>query len=127
MTVEQSLDTALKANATLTAIVGQRIYWIKAEQLITVPYVVYTIVSDSDEQFAFGNTNTGHALVQFDVVGDQPSHKSALYAIRTLLRNTKTIGTLTVHSVLPSQIRERFDITTNRYVFSIDMFITFTY
>lgn len=127
MTVEQSLDTLLKADTALTAIVGTRIYWIKAAQLITTPYLVYTIVSDTDAAFAFADTNTGTALVQFDIVGELPSAKTALYRVRTLLRNVRTIGSLTVKYVLPSQIREQYNADTNRYVFSIDMEITFAY
>jgi hypothetical protein len=127
MTIEQSLDTLLKADTALTTITGQRIYWIKADQLITFPYLVYTIVSDTDEQFAFADNDTGRALVQFDIVSETKAGKAALYRVRNLLRNLRVIGTLNVKTCLPSQIREQYNPDTNKFVFSIDMEITFSY
>lgn len=41
MTVEQAIRQTLLADATLTAIIGQRIYWDRAAENVEVPFVVF--------------------------------------------------------------------------------------
>jgi hypothetical protein len=128
MTVEQAIDTALQADATLSASLGSRIYWLQVPQTSIVPYLVYFTVSDTDQQEAFGDSNTGQARVQFDIVSDKKSDKASLYRVRTILRGMSgTIGGLNVRHVFPVQIRERFDASTMRYIFTIELEITFAY
>lgn len=126
MNVEQALDTALKADATLTGLVGSRIYWMQAAQTATLPYVVYTNIEDSDNQLAFDLTNTGTARMSFSVVGSKPSDKAVMYRIRDLLRGKSGISTLSCIS-FPAGYRETFNADTMRYVWTIDYDVEFSY
>ena len=128
MTVEQALDTALKADSTLNTALAGRIYWLQATQTASTPYLVYFTVADTDQPEAFGDTNTGQARVQFDLVSANKADKTQMYNVRTLLRGKGgTIGGLSVKHVFPSQIRERFDAGTMRYIFTLELEITFAY
>ena len=128
MTLEQAIDTALKADAQLSALVGSNIFWLQATQGITAPYLVYQIIADTDQPLAFGKTNTGTARLQIDVVSSAKSGKAAIYRVREILRGKNgTIGGLAIDAILPMQIRERFNEQTMRYVFSIDFDISFAY
>ena len=68
--IEQALNVYLRASAAAGTIAGDRYYWVEAPQKPTLPYVTYFIVSDPHEPFAFGNTDTGAARVQFNVYDD---------------------------------------------------------
>ena len=128
MTIEQALDTALKAASTVTTVVSTRIYWMDAPQGTATPYLVYRTIADADQQFSFSDKDTGRALVQFDVVGSNKEAKTALYAVRTLLRGQSgTIGSLVVHIINPSNIRENFNPESMRYVFSLDLEVIYSY
>lgn len=128
MTIEQALDTALKAASGVTAVFSTRIYWMNAPEEATAPYLVYYTVVDADVPLHFGNTNTGEALVQFDAVGVNKSVKTGLYAVRTLLRGQSgTIGGATIYRVEPSAIREIYNADTKRYVFSAEYKIAYSY
>lgn len=128
MTIEQALDTALKADSGINTALGGRIYWLQAAQTATMPYLVYTVVSDVDEQATFDAKNTGRGLVQFDVVGSSKANKSIMYAIRTLLRGKSgAIGGLNTAIVAPRNVREAYNADTNKYVFSWEAEITYSY
>ena len=128
MTIEQALDTALRADSGINTALGGRIYWLQAAQTATMPYLVYTVVSDVDEQATFDAKNTGRGLVQFDVVGSSKANKSIMYAIRTLLRGKSgAIGGLNTAIVAPRNVREAYNADTNKYVFSWEAEITYSY
>ena len=128
MTIEQALDTALKADSGINTALGGRIYWLQAAQTATMPYLVYSVVSDVDEQATFDAKNTGRGLVQFDVVGSSKANKSIMYAIRTLLRGKSgAIGGLNTAIVAPRNVRETYNADTNKYVFSWEAEITYSY
>ncbi len=128
MTLEQALDTALRAESGINTALGGRIYWLQAAQTATMPYLVYTVVSDVDEQATFDAKNTGRGLVQFDVVGSTKANKAIMYAIRTLLRGKSgAIGGLNTAIVAPRNVREEYKPDTNKYVFSWEAEITYSY
>jgi hypothetical protein len=126
VTLEQSIDTTLRADATLAASLGNRIYWIQIPQTAIVPYLVYTTIADTDQPEAFGDTNTGQARIQFDVVTASKADKSIMYRIRDILRG-KSFTSLSIRHVAPVQFRDRFDGSTMRYIFSLDMEFTHGY
>lgn len=126
MTLENALDTYLKADSTLAGLVGTRIYWIIADQSATVPYVVYSPVSDGDDQYSFGDNNTGNSKMQFSIVSSNKAGKSILYRIRDLLRGISgSIGGITVYHSFPSGIVEKFNNDTQKYVFTITFDIAY--
>lgn len=128
MTIENALDTYLKADVTLATLVSTRIYWMKADQTATVPYVVYSNIGDTDAQYSFGDNDTGLAKIQFDVVSSDKAKKTAMYRIRTLMRGISgTCGGITILHSLPAGISERFNNDTQKYIFTCTYDIAYHY
>jgi len=87
----------------------------------TLPYVVFTMVSDTDVIEHFGTPNAGQGRAQFDTVGTSRANKAIDERIRTLLRYASgTLGGLSIWQIEPMGRRERFNSDTMRYVFSSD-------
>jgi hypothetical protein len=144
MTIEAALDEALRFDPVLSPALGNRIYWIQVPQTAIVPYLVYTTISDTDQPEAFGDTNTGQARIQFDIVSDKKTDKELMYRVREILRGKNALQTwelypstslfpgpslyphgneinIDIRHIAPVQFRERFDAATMRYIFSIDL------
>ena len=123
MTVENAIDTYLRADSTLCSYIGgstPRIYWMQAPENATLPYLVYTKVSDPDDQQFFAK-DTGRARIQFDIVSTTKASYVIDERLRTLMRGiTGTMGGLTVTLVSPINRRSRFNADTTRYVWSSD-------
>lgn len=64
MLIEQAILNELAGTAGLTAIVGQRIYYVKAPQDVTVPYVVLFKVSGVREHSHDGASGLGNPRFQ---------------------------------------------------------------
>jgi hypothetical protein len=130
LTVTETLTAQTKAQCgacVLTKYSAMRLYWMTAPEVTTVPYLVYSLVDDTDQVLWFDVQNTGQARVQFDVV--QANKATAIiYQVRTKLRNTHgTIGGLSVQRIIPSMLRQRYNADTLRYVFSADYIFEFSY
>ena len=130
MTIEQALDTYLRADATLMSLIGGvtsptlttgRLYWLQAPEGASLPYVVFTMVSDTDVIEHFGTQDAGQGRAQFDIVGTARGNKNIEQRIRTLLRYAHgTIGGLSMWTIEPMGRREKYNADTLRYVFSSD-------
>ena len=130
MTIENALDTYLRADATLMGYLGGavaptlttgRLYYLQAPEGASLPYVVYTIVSDTDVIEFFGTQDAGQGRVQIDVVSTAKSGKAIELRIRSLLRyHSGTTGGLATWTIEPVNRRESFNADTSRYVFSAD-------
>ena len=130
MTIENALDVYLRTDATLMNLIGggtvpsltvARLYWMQAPEGCTLPYVVFTMVSDTDQQEFFSAANAGQGRAQFDVVGTSRANKNIEERIRTLLRHYRgTLSGLVINAIYPINRRERFNADTGRYVFSAD-------
>jgi len=138
MTIAQSaIDVYLRADSTLMNYIGGvgaptltvgRLYYMIAPEDATLPYVVYTMVSNTDAQEFFEKDDT-QARIQFDAVcGNSPLAQLTGVAIddrlRTLLRyHSGTLSGLTAWMIKPANRRERYNPDTARYVFSSDYII----
>jgi hypothetical protein len=130
MNIEAALDTYLRADTTLMAYLGGagaptlttgRLYWMQAPEGATLPYVVYTMVSDTDAIEFFGTQNAGQGRVQISAVSTSKTGKAIADRIRTLLRYSKgTIGGLTTWTIEPVNRYDSFNADTSRYVFGSD-------
>lgn len=67
MSYQKDIYTALAGNATLAAIVGNRIFPDIADGTAVAPYVVYTVVSTGGETTHDGDRNLDFPLVQFSI------------------------------------------------------------
>ena len=143
MTVEQALDTYLKADPALAALVGTRIYWIQADQTAILPYVVFQKIVDLDDPIAFDALNTGNCRVQISCVGENRATANVMYRIREMMRGSIVISdplypseSLYPSATLypngadigystPGGMREVFNADSNRYVFYLDYDIAY--
>ena len=66
-TIEQALYVHLTGDTDITADLAKRIFLAKAEDNTTLPYAVYTVISDPHDAFAFDDVNTGQPRIQFDI------------------------------------------------------------
>lgn len=145
MTIENSIDVFLRADNTLAAALGYvaavvgppavaatpaRIYWMKAPELATLPYLVYQLIDDTDRIISFSQKNTGQARYQFSIVSADRGGRTIQLLLRGLLRNkVGQLGTggVTVDYVEPGILMERYEAETKRFVFITDYIIWFEY
>ena len=64
-TIEEAVHTYALADANITGVVGNRVFFAEAEENATLPYIYYFAVSDPHEPFAFGETASGQVRMQF--------------------------------------------------------------
>jgi|WetSurMetagenome_2_1015567.scaffolds.fasta_scaffold412870_3 hypothetical protein len=133
MTSAQSaIDVYLRADSTLMNYIGGvgaptptvgRLYYMLAMECATLPYIVYTMVSNTDSQEFFEKDDT-QARIQFDVVASSRASYAIDDRLRTLLRyHSGTISGLTAWMIEPANRRERYNPDTARYVFSSDYIV----
>ena len=130
--VQSVIDTYLRADSTLMTYLGGmgaptltigRLYYMLAPEGATLPYVVYTMVSNEDTAEFFDSDDT-QARLQFDVVGSSRASYAIDDRLRTLLRyHSGTLSGLAVWTIEPANRRERYNPDTSRYVFSSDYII----
>lgn len=77
-TLENSIYTYLLAQSSLTAYVGDRIFWPAKDPEVTEDYICYQVAIASNPSTAFGDTTTGNPLVQFDVYSMDPGRALAI-------------------------------------------------
>jgi len=132
MSAQASIDTYLRADATLMNYIGGigaptltvgRLYYMVAPEEATLPYVVYTMVSNTDAQTFFDKDDT-QARIQFDVVATSRASYAIDDRLRTLLRGySATLSGLVCWMIEPANRREKYNSDTQRYVFSSDYII----
>jgi len=104
-----------------------RLYYMMAPEGATLPYCVYTMVSNTDSQ-TFFSSNDGQGRLQFDIVAETRAAYAIDERLRTLLRyHSGTTGGLSCWMIEPANRRERFNPDTSRYVFSSDYIVNCTY
>jgi hypothetical protein len=134
VSISQSIDTYLRADATLMNLIGGisaptkttgRLYDKVALDLCSLPYVVYTLVSDTDVIEHFGTQDAGQGRVQIDCVATTKASAITIeQRVRTLLRyNHGTLGGLSIWTIEPAGRREVYNSDTSRYVYSADYII----
>jgi len=104
-------------------ITTSRLYYMVAPEGATLPYIVYTMVSNTDSAEFFNSDDT-QARIQFDIVASSRASYAIDDRLRTLLRyHAGTLSGLTVWTIEPANRRERYNPDTSRYVFSSDYII----
>lgn len=88
--MEHALATYLLANASLIALVNDRIYWTQLPQGGDRPYILMSVVSSVPDVVFGGATGLVQSRVQFDCWGeDYYSAKNVARALDTLLNGKK--------------------------------------
>jgi len=130
--VQSVIDTYLRADSTLMNYIGGigaptkdvgKLYYMVAHPEAAPPYIVYTMVSNTDAQEFFGKDDS-QARLQFDVVASSRASYAIDDRLRTLLRYySGTLSGLSVWTIEPANRRERYNPDTARYVFSSDYIV----
>lgn len=66
-TIEDSINTYILAQSSITAYVGIDIYHCAAPDGIETDFIRYQVISPANDPYAFGNTNTAQPEIQFDI------------------------------------------------------------
>jgi hypothetical protein len=69
-TIQAAINAYLVADTLTHDQVADRVYWVKAPQKPTLPYMSYSVVSDPHDPHSFDKTSAGQARVQFNVYDD---------------------------------------------------------
>ena len=136
MSIQSAIDSYLRADTTLMSYLGGavaptlttgRLYYMVAPEGASLPYVVYTKVSDTDSQEFFAK-DTGQGRLQFDVVSTTKGSYVIEERLRALLRYASgSIGGLTTTIIYPVNRREKYNADTSRYVWSSDYIVSCQY
>ena len=87
MIIEQGLMTYLLAQTGITSYVGEQIYYVKADQDATAPYIVVTKVSGVREHSHDGGSHLAHPRFQISVFAlKYGTAKTIATAIQTALQ-----------------------------------------
>lgn len=99
--IEEAVHTRALADATITGYIGQRLFFVQAEEEAAYPYTVYRVVSDPHDPMAFGETASGQARVQFSTWSeDRYEALNVAYAILDRFNLFGgTMDSMTVYSV----------------------------
>lgn len=99
--IEQALLVDLKASTAVHDKVGDRIFWVTAEQDGTKPYCTYAVVSDPHVPQSFDASDTGQARVQINIIDDDRYNALACAdAIRDRMDKYSTaMDSITIYSL----------------------------
>ena len=88
--IHQALFDYLVAEADVHAVVADRIFWGVYPNYNTdpptMPYVIFNIVSDTQESLALGSADTGRPRISISIMGEQDDI-SVMRVIKNKLKN----------------------------------------
>jgi len=95
--IESDLVTHLKADAAITALVGNRISPLKAEQNVAKPYITYQVILDYSNQCLGGGVYANSTRFQIDCWSEKYSEVKAIKtAVINALIGFKSSNNITV-------------------------------
>lgn len=91
----------LKSSTAVHDKVGDRVFWLQAEQDATKPFCVYQVISDPHTSMFFNASDTGQARVQINVIDDNRFDAlKAADAIRDRLdKYTTSMDSITIYAL----------------------------
>ena len=124
--IEGAIVDHLQAGTAVAAICSTRIYWGKAPDRPTKPYVVFNSISDSHDAMYFDPddelTKSGQRLMQFTCVADK--NTTAINLQKEVMNKLRwTTGTVSSHVIVTIAIenmRSRIDPDTQDYLCDVD-------
>jgi len=130
MIIEQAILTQLNTYAGLTALVGQRIYYIKAPQTVIEPYVVFFKVSAQRSYHTTADDGMVSSRFQFSVFS--PTYSVAkqitVQISLALPRGPANIGTtpgVDIGGIFYNDETDLFENETNLYHIACDYLINY--
>ena len=110
MSAAKAMRARLVSDATITGLVGTRVYPGKAPQDVTLPYVVYSRVSTTRTPTLNGPTNVPETRIQLDVIANS---QASAEQVATALRNRLDgfTGVSASVTVLSSVVEDEQDLS----------------
>ena len=124
--IEGAIKSYLGAGTAVAAICSTRIYWEKAPDRPTLPYVVFSSISDPHQAMYFDDsdvlTKSGQRLMQFSCVAEKNTDAVNLQQeVMTKLRWTSgTVASYTIITIAIENMRSRIDPETYNYICDVD-------
>ena len=113
--IEIDLYTRLKDDAALSALVGSRIYPKKAPQNVQTPYIVYHVITDTNNQCIEGEVYQSDTRFQIDCWSKKYSEvvlvKNAVKASIIGFKSSYQISTMDDYEPETELYREMIDLT----------------
>lgn len=110
MSAAKAMRARLVSDATITGLVGTRVYPGKAPQDVTLPYVVYSRISTTRTPTLNGPTNVPETRIQLDVIANS---QASAEQVATALRNRLDgfTGVSASVAVLSSVVEDEQDLS----------------
>ncbi len=91
----------LKSSTAVHDVVGDRVFFIQAEQDVTKPFCVYSVVSDPHTPMFFNSSDTGQARVQINIIDDNrfDALKAATAVRNRLDKYATTMDSMTIYTL----------------------------
>ncbi len=124
---EKALYAALTGDATLTGLVGTRIYPVIIPQETTMPAIRYTRISTASVSALTGDSGMEDARMQIDVIAESVSSaRSVAEAVRGAIKRMRgTYASTDVRDVfLEDESGPDWDQETRRYRITADYIMT---
>jgi len=124
--IEGAIIDHLQGGTAVAAICSDRIYWEKAPDRPTLPYVVFSSISDPHQAMYFDDsdisTKAGQRLMQFSCVAAKNTTAANLQQeVMTKLRwTTGTVASHAIVTIAIENMRSRIDPDTQHYVCDVD-------
>ncbi len=128
MLIEQGLMTYLLAQSAITAIVSDRIFFVKADQSVETPYIVITKVSGVREHSHDGSSHLAHPHFQLSIFSDTYSScKSVATVLQTALQGySGAMSDATAQAVFYENETDTYESDTSLFQVILDYTIWHT-
>jgi hypothetical protein len=124
--IEGAIKEYLTDATAVSSICSSRVYWAKAPDRPTIPYVYFFTVSDPHHAMYFdeddAKTKSGQRLMQFTCVAKKNTDATNLQqtVMNRLRWATGTINGFDVERIYIENMRQRIDPDTNLYLCDVD-------
>jgi hypothetical protein len=107
MSIESTLRTFLLTSGTLTALIASRLYYLKAPQEVTIPYVVYMTLDDPNTKTLVGSDGANPSISFRIVAANATSMMAVSEALRAkIIDFTGIMGATDVYRIECQNIRD---------------------
>lgn len=130
-TIEGAIRTYVLSSTTVSAYISSRLYWHRAPEVPTIPYVIFFGVDDPHQPMYFDEdemrTKAGQRRMQFTVVDDESLRSLGIQnEIMDRLRwASGSINGFTVETIKVADMRQRIDPDTLHYLNDIDVIVEY--
>lgn len=88
--IESSIRTYLLSKSSITDLVGQRIYYMRAPEIVTYPYIAFYVLSNPEERVEIGQDGSRPIFTFKAVAKDSLEVVQISNAIRSELRDLRS-------------------------------------